>query len=54
MSVPVRGVNVMTAGWDQLRTRLRGDLVRPSDPGYDFARQLQLALPSAVRLSAMT
>jgi hypothetical protein len=27
--------------WQTLDGRLRGDLVRPADPGYEFARQLQ-------------
>jgi FAD/FMN-containing dehydrogenase len=29
------------ATWDALRTRLRGDVVRPADARYDVARQLQ-------------
>jgi hypothetical protein len=30
-----------TGTWQALGGRLRGDLVRPADPGYEFAKQLQ-------------
>lgn len=30
-----------TADWDRLDARLRGDVIRPGDPRYDQARQLQ-------------
>ena len=45
MAASAFGVGVLAAGqaagWDQLDARLRGQVVRPADPGYDFARQLQ-------------
>lgn len=39
--------------WWRLRRLLKGDLVLPSDAGYDYARQLQIAEYDAIRPAAV-
>ncbi|WP_026178865.1 FAD-binding oxidoreductase [Streptomyces hokutonensis] len=43
-----QGARSATVPWDQLRARLRGDLVLPADSGYDLAKQLAVAEYDAI------
>ncbi|MEU7384795.1 MULTISPECIES: FAD-binding protein [unclassified Streptomyces] len=54
----IGGVGAETAfgigrGWERLRSRLTGDLVLPSDPGYAQAKQLQIAQYDSVNPQAI-
>ncbi|WP_406863258.1 FAD-binding oxidoreductase [Streptomyces sp. HUAS MG47] len=47
--VPVAGAVTAGVPWGRLRGRLGGELVLPGDPGYEVAKQLQMARYDVVR-----